>query len=239
MATQAPMGFTGRIGNLIHYRIGNKFYVRSAPRKFRQTKATRLRAAEFGRASRIGKAIREQLRPVIPNSGDRKMQTRLVAAVFQWLQSARGQSPEPGHHPVFITGFKFMDKGRSVRERWKAQFNVSHPSSGLVQIRIPSFEPEESFEAPAHTVSVICKISVGACDTEIGYAIGIASTELVFEYNSTTIPAQTISLKLPTPKGSLIATGMSLSYKISKDRYTQDNTNKAFMPAGIVSAIYV
>ncbi len=239
MATQSPMGFTGRIGNLIHYRVGDKFYVRSAPGKFGQTKATRLRAAEFGRASRISKAIREQLRPVIPHPAERKMQTSLVAAVFQWLQSARGQSAGPGHRAGLITRFDFTGKGRTVRERWKVQFNVSSPSSGLLQIKIPAFVPEESFEAPALTVSVNCKISVGVCDTEKGYAIGSSSTELVFAYNSTTVPAQTISIKLPTPKGSLIVTGMSLTYKISEDRYTQDNTNKAFMPAGIVSAIYV
>ncbi len=239
MATQAPMGFTGRIGNLIHYRIGNKFYVRSAPGEVRQTKATKLRAGEFGRASRIGKAIREQLLPVIPNPKERKMQTRLVAAVFKWLQSVKGQSAERGHHPSFITGFEFRDKGRTVRQRWNTHFNVSNPSYGLVQIKIPAFVPEESFEAPDQTVSVLCKISVGSCDTEKGYAIGSASTELVFAYNSTTVPAQTISLKMPTPKGSLIVTGMSLGYRVSKDRYTGENTNKGFMPGGVVSAIYV
>ena len=232
------MGFVGRIGNQIHYRIGDKFYLRSAPGSVRQTKATKLRAAEFGRASSIGSVIRSQLLGVIPDPADRKMQTRLVGAVFQWLQTVKGQSAEPGHHPSFITGFEFRDKGRSVRARWKAHFQVSNPSSGLLQIKIPAFVPEESFEAPAYTASVVCKIAVGVCETE-GYPIGSSSAELVFAYNGTTVPAQTISMKLPTPKGSLIVTGMSLGYSVSKDRCTRDNTNKAYMPSEIVSAIYV
>lgn len=140
---------------------------------------------------------------------------------------------------LIFTGFEFRDKGRTVRQRWNTHFNVSNPSYGLVQIKIPAFVPEESFEAPDQKVSVLCQISVGPCDTEKGYAIGSSSTELIFAYNSTTVPAQTISLKMPTPKGSLIVTGMSLVYKVSKDRYTGENTNKAFMPAGVVSAIYV
>jgi hypothetical protein len=49
------MGFTGRIWNLIHYVIGNEFFMRSATGKVRQTKASKARAAKFGRASGIGK----------------------------------------------------------------------------------------------------------------------------------------------------------------------------------------
>ena len=39
MATQ--MGMTGRIGNMVHYKMGDKFYTRSLPRKYKQTKANK------------------------------------------------------------------------------------------------------------------------------------------------------------------------------------------------------
>ena len=84
MATH-NMGYVGRIGNVIHYKVGNQFYSRSAPRKFKQTKATKAAASVFGRASIIASAIRSILMEVLPNPSDRKMQLRLVSAVLEWL----------------------------------------------------------------------------------------------------------------------------------------------------------
>jgi len=71
MATQS--GITGRIGNTVYYKMGEKYYMRSAPRKYKQTKATKAKATEFGKASSIGRIIRENLSNVIFNADDRKM----------------------------------------------------------------------------------------------------------------------------------------------------------------------
>jgi hypothetical protein len=45
-------------------------------------------------------------------------------------------------------------------------------------------------------------------------------------------------MKLPTPKGSLIVTGIAMEYQVDKNGYPQANTNKNFMPANIVDAMY-
>ncbi len=66
MASQPPMGLVGRTGDIIHYRMGDKYFTRAAPRKFKQTKATKRRAGEFGRASGLASTIRSILSPVIP-----------------------------------------------------------------------------------------------------------------------------------------------------------------------------
>jgi hypothetical protein len=87
MATQ--MGMTGRIGNVVHYKMGDKFYTRSLPRKYKQTKATKAKSSEFGMASTIAMLIRQNLGEVIFDPTDRKMQTRLVGEIYTWLQNAR------------------------------------------------------------------------------------------------------------------------------------------------------
>jgi hypothetical protein len=236
MANQSPMGFIGRTGNLIHYKMGDGFYVRSAPRKFKQTKATKLRAGEFGRASRIGSAIRVQLLPVIPNPTDRKMQARLVGVIFQWLS---GQHPRADKSiPGFIDRFQFTETSHSVLDRWKIAMQVKNPAPGLLQIYIPAFVPAETIVAPTGLVFIWCKIATGVCDITTGKTMGRFSTELVFEYNSKIIAAQIISMNLPTPKGSLIVIGASLTYQIFKNGDTTHNTHKAYMPAGIVHALY-
>lgn len=82
MPSQINVQLTGRIQNLIFYKVGDKYYARTAPARVRQTKATKKRASEFGKASRVGKSLRQQLLSVIPFPADNKMQTRLVSALF-------------------------------------------------------------------------------------------------------------------------------------------------------------
>ena len=69
--------------------MGDKYYSRSAPRKYTQTKATKARAKVFGKASGIGAQIREGLSSVIPNSSDRKMHGLLVARYLPGCKPCR------------------------------------------------------------------------------------------------------------------------------------------------------
>lgn len=236
MAKLEPMGIVGRIDNIIHYKMGNRFYVRSTPRKFKQTKATKLRAGEFGRASSMGCSIRAQLSPVMPETPDRKMRGRLVGVIFQWL-SGLSTNPEKTSTGA-ISSFSFTENKHTVLDRWKVALQVKNPAPGLVQIHIPAFVPDESVKAPTGSVSVLCRMATGVCDVKTGAKLGGSSTELVFAFNGRTAEAQTISMKLPTPKGSLIVTGASLEYRMTKNGYMVINTNKDHKPAGIIAAIF-
>ncbi len=238
MASQPPMGLTGRTGNIIHYRIGDKFFSRSAPRKFKQTKATKRRAGEFGRASGLASNIRSLMVSVIPEPADkRNHRSRLVATVFQWLSglATRANDSTPGE----LGSFQFTETPKTVRERWQIAFKIKNPAIDMLQIEIPAFIPKESLAAPAGTMSVLCQLAVGVCDKETGRQHGSFFTKLTYEYNSLQLEKQIVPVPLPTPKSSLIVMGASLEYTILKDGKLQQNRNKAFMPAGIVSAIIV
>ncbi len=237
MAKLDPMGIVGRVGDLIHYRVGKNYFVRAAPRKFKQTKATKARASEFGRASTISSTIRKQLRSVIPNVSERKMRGRLLGLVFQWLSSKWGPKSDKPRIGKLI-GFSFSETKNSIRERWKSNFQVNF-IAGLVELRIPEFIPEATVQAPKGTGLVVCKIAVGVCNISNGAALGNFSTELSFNYNNKTVAAQIISMKLPMPKGSLIVVGMNLEYMISESGDATPITNIAYMPAEIVDAKFM
>ncbi len=235
MASQTPMGLVGRVGELIHYQMGGKYFSRAAPKKFKQTKATKRRAGEFGRASALASSIRAALEPVIPRPKDKKMQGKLVATVFQWLSgvSTRSNESSPGE----LEYFSFDETSKSVRERWPVVFKIKKTVSGQLQIEIPAFIPTESIVAPSFTVSVICKIAVGVCDAEFGTPLGKFSTLLNLDYNGKPREKQIIPIDLPATKSSLVVTGASLEYKIMKEGRLKNNLNRAYMPAGIVDAI--
>jgi hypothetical protein len=113
------------------------------------------------------------------------------------------------------------------------QFFLNHFKGGrLIKQKFP-------YLIPAGTVSVKCNIATGGYHLKNGGETGGFSTSLNFNYNDEPVPEQIISLPTPTPSGSLIVTGVSLEYYFNKNGHLQKSMNKAFMPAGIVSAMYI
>ena len=93
--------------------------------------------------------------------------------------------------------------------------------------------------APAGTVSVKCHIATAGYGLKNGSMTGGFSTSLNFNYNDEPVPEQILSLPTPTLSGSLIVTGVSLEYYLKKNGHLQKSMNKAFMPGGIVKAMYL
>jgi len=237
MPSQLNLQITGRIQNIVFYKRGDKYYARSVSGGIKQTKATKKRATEFGKASRAGKILRQQLLPVIPFPADNKMQTRLVSDLFSWLRS--GFDPEQPCDPVaLLNNFNFTE-GNTIAERWRVCLEITKTSDNMLQMRIPAFVPSKNILAPAGTVSVKCNIATGGYHLKSGTGTGGFSISLNFNYNDEPVPARIISLPTPTPSGSLIVTGVSLEYYFTKNGQLQKSMNKAFMPAGIVKAMYV
>jgi hypothetical protein len=238
MPSQINLQITGRIRNHVFYKIGDKYYARSVPGKVKQTKATKKRATQFGKASRAGKCLRQQLLPVIPFPADNKMQTRLVSVIFQWLKPTPDSLPQPCDPVPYVSTYQFTE-GYTVAERWKVNLAVSCSSPGTLELKVPAFVPLKSISAPAGTVFVKCTIAVASCNVENGIGTGGFSTSILYDYNDEEVPEQTVSLPIPTPVGSLIVTAIFLEYNFIKNGHPQKTGNKAFMPAGIVSAMYL
>src|SRR4051812_232198 len=108
MATQG--GITGRIGNTIYYKMGDKYFTRTAPRKYKQTKGTKSKAREFGRASVIGKLIRANFATIIFNPKDRSMQTKLVGQIISWMKIKQMPSKAEDVQFADLRNFKFSPR---------------------------------------------------------------------------------------------------------------------------------
>jgi len=219
--------------------MNGKKYVRSVPSRVRQTKATKARAGEFGRASGLGKVIRGQLESVIPAPKDNNMQTRLVTSIYRWLLDWKDQNESKKVQPWSLVGFQFHLQSNRLAVRWKTRLDIRIDKPGQVQILIPSFVPTEAIMAPKDTVSVVCRIATCVSDTGRKFPLGSDDKELVFEYGKKPVPAKTIAFDLLTPSGSLVLTGVSLEYRVSVNGYVSATKNKNYMPSEIVDAKYV
>jgi hypothetical protein len=230
-------GFIGRIGNVIHYKMGDKYYTRAAPKKYKQTKKTKAKSAEFGMASTISKVIRESLQAIIFETDDRKMQTRLVGEIYSWLQYARHQPASNITQPTFGF-FRFSTDSPALSARWRVELKVSRPISGQIQIAIPSFIPKSAFRAPARASSVVCRIASVVIDVEKKKEIGSAQDEISYTLDQKKVAAQKIIQELSMPAGSLLVTGLCLKYFTKRDQIMVPTTDKLYKPSQFIYAVH-
>ncbi|MGN6803059.1 MAG: hypothetical protein ACTHJN_14245 [Ginsengibacter sp.] len=238
MPSKINVQLTGRIQNLVFYKLGDRYCVRTVPSRVKQTKATKARGKQFGIASRAGATLRRQLLNVIPFPSDNNMQTRLVSAIYRYLQLTEKIRPEQTDRLAYIDGFQFTE-GYTILERWKVALSVTRNPEGGLQLNIPVFIPTKNISAPAETVSVICDIAAGGFDRKTGNPTGGFSTSLRYQYNDVEVPEQVITMPIPMPPACVIVTAISFQYQMMKSGHEAQVKKKAFMPSGIVSAMYV
>ncbi len=237
MASQ--MGYRGRMGNVIHYKMGEKYYSRSAPKKYEQTEATKARAKVFGKASSIGALLRKNLSSVIPNSSDRKMQSRLVAEIFAWLQRVGNRPAAKNNQPSFDFLFSLNSEAPRLSNRWDVKVQVTNPFPDILEISIPAFIPNQAIVAPPNAVEIICKIATSVIDIVNIDGIGKHKTEINYPLDDKEAAGQTISVQLPMPPGSLVVTALSLVYIADKYDSKEVITNDSFAPSKIIHMIYL
>lgn len=140
----------GQLGDLTFYKRNGAHLARakrgvSATRIAKDPKFARTREnnTEFGRASAIGKLIRQSLHPILPLFHEGTMQTRLNKRILQVIKNdgvnPRGQRDLLAENLHLLTGFSF-NKDSAWKDVYYAptlcQLNTS---TGKLQLFLPSY----------------------------------------------------------------------------------------------------
>ncbi len=239
MVIQAEASYHGTIDFLIFYKRQGRNCVRTVPSKVRQNNATKASAGLFGKASKSAAGIRKKLASVIPFPDDILMQTRFTTALYKWMKANVPFEEARIKKSDLIRSFQFTTGGPLFVRRCKLKPEFSIFSEDQIQIRIPPFIPKKSIVAPAKTVSVRLKIAVAACKVKTGITNGSSIVEFDFPYDTVEVGEQIHFMKLPISKGSLLLAGATLEYRVKNLRTEFIYRKKSFIPAAIISAIYI
>ncbi len=238
MGKQKGQFFTGRIGNVIYYELNGGYYMRAAPSKVRQTKATKISSSNFSVAAGAGRVLRNLLQAAIPFPKNKKMQNLFAGAIMKWLQLQSPEQLAPAMKLPYIQDFQF-NESNSLHERWKVSLTLKKETGDLLQLQIPAFIPTDKIAAPALTNEIECTVAAASCTLKNSIANGKCVHSFSIPFNDIEIPAQTINLPVAMPPGSLVVTAVSLSCFVSKKGKQAPSNNIAFMPSGIVAAMFV
>ena len=232
MAKQEIAFANGRIGNIVFYRLNGTGYARTAPRKYKQSKATKQSAKDFGRAAQLSKYLRYSLRSALTDYKNREIIYKMNAALLKWLRQER-----PDDVNSSIDTVEFNDKSE-FSSRFRKELLVDFNTKGKVMINIPRLKIPDDIAAPSNTTSVRLDIAIAGCMLKEPQPTETASTSIKILYKDGSITAAVEKeLKFNCKAGSINVVAVSLHYFIKEEGHETEVINDRWTPAAIIAAV--
>jgi|SRR5690554_4291530 len=226
----------GTLGGITFYKTRDGYMVRekggiskNRMKKDPAFRRTRENGQEFGTAGRYGKFIRKSIRPLLLNSNDKRVVSRLVKQLMDIIKTdtinSRGlRTPLDGQIEL-LKGFEFNSNGLLSNTLFMDYVNSLDRSTGEVEVMLPEINPTQMIAAPAGTTH----FKVVSAATEIDFISGEtfssydSSTEI--EYQESLQPEIVLSTSV-TPDSTLPIfhfLGIEFYQQINNDFYMLNN----------------
>jgi hypothetical protein len=163
------------------------------------------------------------------NPKDRAIMYKMNTAVQSWLKTKPDLTVSHGCLEYL------HDLDINERRRIKFPVEVDWSQPGMVQVKIPAFNPVKDLAIKAGTINLVWKLAVtGVTTGEYPYAVNGSQTKFTIPYNNEDVPERTESLPYNLEPGTIniVAIALHLYYDQMGTRQKQ----KTWEPAGLVGA---
>jgi hypothetical protein len=222
----------GTIGNIIFYKVGDKYFARTkgGPSSERvatdpKFQRTRENASEFGRAVTAAKLLRTAFQALVYANGDKLLARRLTSKMMSVLQAdarnVRGMRKVVEGNASLLEGFEFNDHGQ-FSTAFSAPYTCSiNRGTGELTITIPAFNPHEGIVAPESATHFKLMSAGAAVDFENNsYTTALHSSS---ELPKNTVATDHIILNNMLPANSthslFLVLGIAFFQEVNKSMY--------------------
>jgi len=199
---------------------------------------TRENGSEFGRAGKAGKLLRTALRPLLINSADGRMVSRLTQAMVKVIQadlvSDRGLRNVIDGEAELLFGFEFNIRGKLGTSLFAPFVASIDRVTGQIEVTLPSFIPVNMIAAPSGTTHFKI-ISAGAeIDFEEETFVVENSETAILPWDSapSTVITQTNMVTAASTKPLFLALGVEFYQNVNGQMYPLKNG--AYNPLALV-----
>ena len=199
---------------------------------------TRENGSEFGRAGKAGKLLRIALRPLLINSADGRMVSRLTQAMVKVIQadlvSERGLRNVIDGEAELLFGFEFNIRGKLGTSLYAPFVGAIDRVTGDVTVDLASFVPANMIAAPSGTTHFKI-ISAGAeVDFEAEtYVVSTSETAILpWDGIATAAISQTNAVTPASTKPLFLTLGIEFYQEVNGQMYPLKNG--AFNPLALV-----
>ena len=199
---------------------------------------TRENGSEFGRAGKAGKLLRTALRPLLLNSADGRMVSRLTQQMVKVIQmdavSERGLRNVIDGEIELVLGFEFNIRGKLGTSLFAPFTTNIDRAAGTLDVAIPSFIPANMIAAPSGTTHY--KIISGGAEIDFEaetYVVATSETAILPWDGTATAPINQVNaVTANSTKPLFLALGVEFYQEINGQMYPLKNG--AFNPLAIV-----
>lgn len=235
----------GTIGDVTFYKSGDGYLVRekggidanriASDPAFQRTREN---GSEFGRAGKAGKMLRTAFRPLLLNSADHRMVSRLTQSMMKVIQadatSPRGLRNVLDGEAELLLGFEFNIRGKLDTTLFAPFVPTIDRVTGELKIDIAPFIPTNMVVAPSGTTHY--KILSGGAEIDFEnetYVVNTSETAIL-PWNATATAAisQTNMTTPNSTKPLFLALGIEFYQEVNGQMYSLKNG--AFNPLSIV-----
>ena len=198
---------------------------------------TRENGSEFGRAGKAGKILRTALRPLLINSADGRMVSRLTQAMVKVIQadlvSERGLRNVIDGEAELLFGFEFNIRGKLGTSLYAPFVGAIDRVAGEITVDLASFIPSNMIAAPSGTTHF--KIISGGAEIDFEaetYVVATSETAILpWDATPTAVISQVNAVTPASTKPLFLALGVEFYQQINGNMYPLKNG--AFNPLSI------
>jgi hypothetical protein len=198
---------------------------------------TRENGSEFGRAGKAGKMLRTALRPLLLNSADGRMVSRLTQAMMKVIQadlvSERGLRNVIDGEAELLFGFEFNIRGKLGTTLFAPFVATIDRAAGEIKVDLASFIPANMIAAPSGSTHF--KIISGGAEIDFEaetYVVATSETAILPWDGTATAPISQVNAVTPaSTKPLFLALGVEFYQEINGQMYPLKNG--AFNPLSI------
>ena len=200
---------------------------------------TRENGSEFGRAGKAGKLLRTALRPLLLNSADGRMVSRLTQQMVKVIQmdavSERGLRNVIDGEIELVLGFEFNIRGKLGTSLFAPFTPAIDRVAGTLDVSIPSFVPANMIAAPSGTTHF--KVISGGAEIDFtgeSYVVATSETAILpWDATATAVINLSNTVTANSTHPLVLALGVEFYQQINGQMYPLKNG--AFNPLSIVA----
>lgn len=190
---------------------------------------TRENGSEFGRAGKAGKILRTAFRPLLLNSADSRMVSRLTQAMVKVIQadttSVRGLRNVIDGEAELLFGFEFNIRGKLGTSLFAPFVASIDRVAGEIKVDIASFIPSNMLAAPSGTTHF--KIISGGAEVDFEaetYVVSNSETAILpWDGTPTAVINQVNAVTANSTKPLFLALGVEFYQEINGQMYPLKN----------------
>ena len=190
---------------------------------------TRENGAEFGRAGKAGKILRNAIRAMLQNASDSRMVSRLTQKMVEVIQldatNPRGQRNVIDGEAELLQGFEFNISGKLGTTLYAPYTSTIDRVAGTLEASIPSFVPLNMIAAPGGTTHYKI-VSAGAevdFENETFVMDSNASAILPWDATATAVLTLTNAVTANSTKPLFLALGIEFYQQVNGQMYPLKN----------------